>query len=418
MKKRCIRWTALVLSLLLALSLAGCTLLPSETDDQKEGTSDLPLPDGEGTNDPTQEGTDAQNVTLDQFDPEKVYPLVDYFALNAADYVQLGRYKNMTLSINKSDVTISDTALQAEINAILAAHHPDAKITDRPVQEGDIIVMDYVGKLNGEAFQGGTGLNQTITVNTVSNGFIPGFVDGMIGLVPGEMKEVPVTFPEDYGKEELNGQDAIFEMTVHYIVGKPTLDDAFVADYTEGKMTTAEEFTASLRADIEQQLYDSAVRNALWIKIMENAAVNSYPADAVMYYYGYYYTMYNQYAAAYGMDYKTFLAYNQMTPEYLFEYCKSMVKQDLIRHAVYQAGGYSCTEEQYQNMLDEYTAANYDSLRTAMIAQGETDYTLEQAKAYFHENYESQLKDTCLDGIVTKDLQKNATISVVEESAS
>ena len=87
----------------------------------------------------------------------------------------------MTISINKSDVTISDTALQAEINAILDAHHPDAKITDRPVAEGDIIVMDYVGKLNGVAFQGGTGLNQTITVNTVSNGFIPGFVDGMIG---------------------------------------------------------------------------------------------------------------------------------------------------------------------------------------------------------------------------------------------
>ena len=85
--------------------------------------------------------------------------MVDYFALNAADYVQLGRYKNMTLSINKSDVTISDTALQAEINAILAAHHPDAKITNRPVAEGDTIVMDYVGKLNGEAFQGGTGLN-------------------------------------------------------------------------------------------------------------------------------------------------------------------------------------------------------------------------------------------------------------------
>ena len=416
MKTRYIRWMALALCLVLALACVACEQPGKQPEDDSD--IELPLPGTDDTTDQPGDSAAADEVTLEQFDPEKNYPLVDYFTLNMSDYVQLGRYKNLSVSINKKDITVPETTLQSQINAILAEHHPDAKITDRPVAEGDTIVMDYVGKLNGEAFQGGTGLKQTITVNTTSNGYIPGFVDGMIGLVPGQMKEVPVTFPEDYGKDELNGQDAIFEMTVHYIVGTPTLDDAFVADYTKGEMTTAEEFTNSMRTEMEAELYDSAVRNALWTKIMENAAVNAYPADAVMYYYGYYYTMYNQYAAAYQMDYETFLQYSGMTPNYIFEYCKSMVKQDLVRHAVYQAGGYSCTEEQYQALLDEYTAANYESLRAAMIAQGESDYTMEQAKAYFHENYESQLRDTCIDGIATEDLKNNATISVVEESAS
>ena len=412
------RLLALAMCLMLACSMIACNQNQTDTPDQTDPVGDSTLPGLDGTQSGSATDTEKTDVTLVQFDPSKTYPLFDYFTLNAAEYVQLGRYKNLTVSINKADYTVSDATLQSQIDAILDEHHPDAKITSRPVQEGDVIVMDYVGKLNGEAFSGGTAMNQTITVNTTSNSFIPGFVDGMIGLVPGEMTEVHVTFPEDYHAENLKGQAVIFEMTVHYIVGNPVLDDAFVASYTEGKVTSAEEYPAFLRAEMETQLYDSAVRNALWTKIMENAAVTAYPADAVMYYYSYYYTYYNQYATAYGMAYDTFLSYNGLTADYLFEYCKAMVKQDLVRHAVYQAGGYDCTDEQYQELLKEYTDANYDALRSAMIAQGETDYTWEQANAYFHDNYYSQLKDTCIDGIVTEDLANNATITVVEDSAS
>jgi hypothetical protein len=114
----------------------------------------------------------------------------------------------------------------------------------------------------------------------------------------------------------------------------------------------------------------------------------------------------------YGLELDTFLQYNGTTQEGLFSYCKEMVKQDLIRHAVYQDGSYSCTDEQYQAFLEEYTVANYESLRASMLAMGEKDYTFEQAKVYFDENYQNQLRDTCIDGVVTEALGANATVTV------
>jgi hypothetical protein len=141
-----------------------------------------------------------------------------------------------------------------------------------------------------------------------------------------------------------------------------------------------------------------------------------YPEEAVMYYYSYYYMMYSQYAAMYGVDLKTILSANGMTEQSMFDYCKMMVQIDLVRHAIYRAGGYTCPEEDYQALLTEYTEANYNSLRSSMIASGESDYTKEQARAYFDEHYGSQLRDTCLDSIVTEALMEGVTIQ--EESAS
>ena len=357
----------------------------------------------------------------------------DYTTTNLKNYVTLSKYNGFDLNVDIAEPHYEIDIETSKINMLRDDKPTDVWVKNSDgqwiINPGDVVYIWYRGCVivDGEEVWLDTMTNirdtyynkhESTSLEIGSNSFIPGFVDGMIGLVPGEMTEVHVTFPEDYHAENLKGQAVIFEMTVHYIVGNPVLDDAFVASYTEGETTTAEEFTASLRAEMETQLYDSAVRNALWTKIMENAAVTAYPADAVMYYYSYYYTYYNQYATAYGMAYDTFLSYNGLTADYLFEYCKAMVKQDLVRHAVYQAGGYDCTDEQYQELLKEYTDANYDALRSAMIAQGETDYTWEQANAYFHDNYYSQLKDTCIDGIVTEDLANNATITVVEDSAS
>ncbi len=411
MKNVWIRALALLLGLcMMGAMLAGCGV-PGDEDEAHGDTSDDGASDLLPGLPPASGDTEQTTVKLEDFDPAKTYPLVDYFALDMTKYVQLGRYKNMSVTIKQTDITVADATVQNTIHATLAEHHPDARITDRPVQTGDTIVMDYVGKLNGVAFGGGTALEQTITISE-NNGYIPGFVDGMIGLIPGEMTEVPVTFPADYNNEQLKGKDVIFEMTVHYIVGSPELDDAFVVSYTNGEMTTAEEYTASVRAELEEQAYDSAVRTAIWTKIMENTAVKSYPADAVLYYYQYYYTLYSQYAAMYGLTYETFLTYSGTTAQALFDYCKSMVQQDLVRHAVYQDGGYTCTDEEYQALLDEYTEANYASLRSSMLAAGEGEYTKEQARAYFHSNYSSQLKDTCLDGIATTALRENATVTV------
>lgn len=413
MKKIITVMMALLLCLGMILSAVSCaSILPGQDGNGAQGNQDNGTGDG-STDDGTTEDT---GVSVKDFDPKKTYLYFNYFELDMSEYVQLGRYQNLSITIDPKQAEINEATVQTEIYNFLQENHPDAKITNRPVAMGDKIVMDYVGKLDGVAFSGGTVYSTTIEVQE-KNGFIPGFVDGMIGLTPGVMTEVPVTFPEDYKETSLAGKAVIFEMTVHYIVGEPELTDDFVAEYTEGEMTTAEEYTASVRKELETAAYNSLVRAALWTKIRENAVVLDYPADAIMYFYSYYYSMYSQYAAMCGATYEQMLSLSGMTPSSLFEYCKTtMVRADLVRHAVYQAGGYTCPDEKYQELLDEYTEANYEALRASMIASGEEEYTKEQAREYFDQHYKNELIDTCLDEIVTAALRENLTI--VEQSTS
>ena len=405
---------AALLALALIMSAVACTQPDDKTPDDPTPDQNTEQPSGGGDGDqtPTQDSAD-DGVSLSDFNPETDYHLPDYGALNIKEYVQLGRYKNMSVSIERSAFTVSDAVLENEITVLLSDHHPDAKITDRVTAWGDYVVMDYVGKLDGVAFGGGTALEQTIELSQ-TNGFIPGFVEGIVGLTPGKMTEVPVTFPEDYGNTDLAGKAVIFEMTVHYIVGNPGLTDDFVTTYTDGVVTTAEEFRIKLREDMESEAYDAAVESAMWAKIIDNSLVSKYPVDGVMFYYSYYYMMYNQYAALYGMTLDNFLTATGNSRENIFAYCKLMTKSDLVRYAVYADGDYTFTEEQYNAELDAYTQQNYAALRSSMIADGAEEYTMEQARAFFHENYELQLQDTCMSNNVFAALKGSINVTVTE----
>ena len=399
---------ALILALALCVSAVGCFGADKEPEDTPSDDTQQPT-----TGNSEQGATQGDGVSLSDFDSTKDYQLPDYGALNITDYVQLGRYKNMSVSIERSSFAVSDTVLENEISTILSEHHPDSKITDRVTAWGDYVVMDYVGKLDGVAFGGGTALEQTIELSQ-TNGFIPGFVDGIVGLTPGVMAEVPVTFPEDYRNTDLAGKDVIFEMTVHYIIGYPELTDEFVAEYTEGVVLTADEFRTKLREDMESEAYDAAVESAMWAKIIDSSLVTKYHVDSVMFYYSYYHMMYSQYATMYGMTLDNFLAAIGGSLADVFNQAKLLSKADLVRYAVYADGGYTCTEEEYLAELEAYTVENYAALRSSMIAEGEEDYTMDQARTFFHDNYELQLKDTCMGRNVYAAMRDSIVVTVTE----
>ena len=126
----------LVCCAMISVGLVGCTEDKSPDGDKTPG-GDVSDP----TTDPEDTDGEKKELTVADFDPQKVYEQVDYFELDATKYVQLGRYKNLTLTIDPADYAVADATVQAKIDAILAEHHPDAKITDRPVQSGDTIVM-------------------------------------------------------------------------------------------------------------------------------------------------------------------------------------------------------------------------------------------------------------------------------------
>ena len=164
--------------------------------------------------------------------------------------VKLGKYKGIDLSIDKVEVT--DEEVDAQVNSILASNPNSQDITDRAVENGDIANIDYEGKKDGVAFDGGTAKGYDLHIG--SGSFIPGFEDGVVGMKIGETKDIKLTFPEDYQSTELAGKEVVFTVKVNSIkVETPaTLDDAWVEKYTNGKQKTVADFKESTRKEIEE----------------------------------------------------------------------------------------------------------------------------------------------------------------------
>ena len=169
--------------------------------------------------------------------------------------VTLGQYKGLEGVYAEAEVT------DEEVEAALAdARKRNARFVDvdRPVQQGDSIVLDFEGFVDGVAFEGGKADNYTLEIG--SGAFIPGFEDQLVGLAAGQEGEVKVTFPEQYA-ENLAGKDAVFKVKVHTVREPelPELDDEFAKDVSE--FDTLEEYKADLRKNLAESRKTEAERS-------------------------------------------------------------------------------------------------------------------------------------------------------------
>ena len=168
--------------------------------------------------------------------------------------VTLGDYKGIKLDKVEYNVTVDD--VQAEIDRARKQAGRRVEVTDRAVENGDIVNLDYSGSADGVKFDGGTAQGQELVIG--SGSFIPGFEDGMIGMNVGETKDITVKFPENYHAENLAGKDAVFTVTVNKIEKEelPELNDEFAKEVS--KFDTLDEY----RADVEKRLTEENTRRA------------------------------------------------------------------------------------------------------------------------------------------------------------
>ena len=160
--------------------------------------------------------------------------------------VKLGKYKGIELK--KIEYTVSDKDVEHELGHMAEHNARLVTVEDRPVEKGDITIIDFAGSINGVAFEGGTATNQELEIG--SNKFIPGFEDQIIGMKVNEEKDINVTFPEDYFSKDLAGKEATFKVTLHEIKKKelPKIDDDFAKDVSEF------DTLADLKADIKSKM--------------------------------------------------------------------------------------------------------------------------------------------------------------------
>ena len=168
--------------------------------------------------------------------------------------VKLGKYKG--LKAEKKAVKVSADDVKAELERLREQNSRTVTIEDRAVKKGDIAVIDFEGFREGKAFEGGKGENYELEIG--SNSFIPGFEDQIIGHKADDEFEIIVTFPGDYGSEELAGQEAMFKIKLHEIKKKelPALDDDFAMDVSE--FDTLDELKKNIKEDIKKRREETA----------------------------------------------------------------------------------------------------------------------------------------------------------------
>ena len=321
----------LLIALLIAcmvLSLVACTGTKDNNDD--------------GQNDTTVGDTDVsgENESGDESGDVAEVPEFDYENEDLTKYVKLGEYKG--LKATKHSEVLTDEEFVNYMTALLEECTAYEHITDRAIVEGDKVIIDYTGSMDGSEFAGGASVGVEVIAGD-GNGYIPGFGAALIGHMPEEEFSVDMAFPDDYkNNPDFAGKAVTFKYYVHYIKGEEytptldTIDDAFVKE--NFGMDTVESCLAYQREGAEMQKSYSVISSMnleLWNQVLDNSEVLEYPEGTVEATYQEYRDMYEYYASYYGTDYDTFLAeYVGATDAELLEECKGIVKEELVLYAL------------------------------------------------------------------------------------
>jgi trigger factor len=183
--------------------------------------------------------------------PDEGQPLSFSIEIGVRPQAKLGQYK--ALEVGRREPAVEDSMIDQELDR-LREQFATLETVERPAEDGDFVVIDYVGMIDGEPFEGGEGRDQLLELG--SGRLIPGFEEQLKGASAGDTRTVEVRFPEDYQAEELAGREAQFEVTVNEVRAKrlPELDDEFAAE-AGGFDTLAE-----LREDIAGRLREADER--------------------------------------------------------------------------------------------------------------------------------------------------------------
>ena len=282
----------------------------------------------------------------------------------AKDYVTLGQYTNLTYPEEVTSVKEED--IQSRIDSIMSSHTYTTEVTDRAVKDGDTLNIDYVGKVDGVAFEGGStdGNGTQVTIGVTS--YIDDFLEQLIGHRPGETFDIEVTFPDPYqNNPDLAGKDAVFTVTVNHIVETYTyeLTDDFVADNLQADYGYTS--IADMREKIAADLHDTQVYNYMIETVLENCPVSEVPQKLVDNEITITVKQLKYQALQYNMDASTLFTYYGVADEDAFrttyeEDIRERISQYLVMMAIAEDAGLIATEQDVKDyFLEEMDTEDY-----------------------------------------------------------
>lgn len=275
--------------------------------------------------------------------------------------VKLGDYKELEVTKHDRDVSEDDVD-----NALESRRKEFAElvVVDEAAKDGDTVVIDYVGSVDGVEFDGGTASNHSLELG--SNSFIPGFEEQLVGVESGSEVDVNVTFPEEYHSDDLAGQEALFKVTVHEVKRKelPELDDDFAQD-VDDEVETLDELRAKLRTDLEtsrNDFADNARDEEAIEKAVNNAEIAEIPYDMTHEEVHRQMDMFYNSLSQQGMNPEMYFNITQTTEEDLHQQfeigAEDNVRTNLVIEAIVKEEGLDATEEEIEeeikNLAEQY----------------------------------------------------------------
>lgn len=347
MKKRLV---SILLAGVLSAGLFACSGKNAETDEViQESTQE--------NTEETDNSEEAKNVSI------------YFYEINADDHVTLGEYKG--IEVTNSVQAVTDEEVENYINYLLAMSAQKQEVTDRDeVENGDIVNIDFEGKKDGTAFDGGTSEGYDLTIG--SGSFIEGFEEGLIGAKTGETRDLLLTFPEDYYSEDLAGEEVVFTVTVNGIYEQKAVEftDEFVASLAIENVATADEYRAYLKNMMVESNEESARQNVqieLLNTVTENANVKNVPEELVERFYQTNVSNMTYQAMTYGMDLDSFVSayYGLDTDAFeteMQEAAKVSANQALVCLKIAEEEGLLVNDEEMDSVIEErYAQYGYES---------------------------------------------------------
>ncbi len=340
-----------------ALALA-VLLLASCSPNTAESTGDEQASPETGSADTSEK--DGESVPVPQM------PEYDFSSLDLSAYVTLPvdysskNYKEGLELLGEAD----DEDAEAEIRSVyllkLAKYPEESAGADAILQDLDRVLMDYTGKLDGVAFQGGTAVDTEHDISILHSGFIDGFDRGMLGMKEGETRDLDLKFPDDYQNTELAGKSVVFTVKIHKIFRPeiPELTDALISE-NESIFGTSDKTAAEFKETVKRSLTNAnkakdskKITQAVWDHLSKESVISSMPEEQKKGYEDFYYNYYLAMAASYNTTIDElimqwgFLSLDAFKQEAVTDPAAEIMRKKLIIHRAAKDLGISVTDDQ------------------------------------------------------------------------
>ena len=296
------------------------------------------------------------------------------------DYVTLGDYEGLDAYYVTPEVTKNN--VKDEIDKRLEDAVEYSEFDDRAVKSGDKVNVDFIGKIDGEEFDGGTSKDYSYTLGEGS--MIEGFDEGLYGANVGDKVTLNLTFPEDYSNADVAGKDVVFEVTINSaeeITYQPEWNDEFVKKSTDGKYTTTKEYKKAIEkellADVKKS-NESKLENDVWQSIYDNTTFNGYPEYLYNKMTAQVTSQIEQYSSMYGIDENTYLQYfagGVSKEDYIIKY----VNSQLLNEALIKTLKLELSDEEYEKMA----TADLENYGVKTIEEFEKQYSKDAISEYY-----------------------------------